>query len=34
MGGGRERVYKMGVFLCLGQEIHAVKYTDSARDRL
>jgi dsRNA-specific ribonuclease len=32
-GVGRER-YKMGVFLCLGQEIHAVKYTDSARDRL
>jgi hypothetical protein len=29
---GREE-YKMGVFLCLGQEIH-VKYTDSARDRL
>lgn len=30
MGAGSgENGYKMGVFLCLGQEIHAVKYTDS-----
>jgi hypothetical protein len=33
-GRGRARTVQDGRVLCLGQEIHAVKYTDSARDRL